>query len=198
MAIFILVIAFLIWFFGGLGLLRTLRAYGTQSYHGRTTRLRIWLIANPFPLGVAIIVGLFVAVVVGVGIWYVSRTNSMQTGSADIPTQVGADPEKATQPANTQICDSGNADLFTAVAADLGVKGLGKAGAVDGIPYTSCGFALNVRAAYKQLYPDGTSGDVFATSPEASNLGSIRMWCQLQGGNIIHCTGGNNAQVYIY
>ncbi len=105
---------------------------------------------------------------------------------------------KASLPPNTADCTSGTAELFTSVAADLGAKGLGEAGAVDGTPYTSCQFARNVASVYLSSYKPGESGTVRTTSPKSPNLGVISMYCWPLGPNIVKCDGGTNAHVYIY
>ncbi|NMD58118.1 MULTISPECIES: serine/threonine-protein kinase [Tsukamurella] len=97
---------------------------------------------------------------------------------------------KAAQPPNVEVCPESTGAVFGTVAADRG-------SGVPGEPYTSCGFANAVAAAYRARFTAPQSGSVAAVSPVATDLGAIAMSCT-GTTNIVTCRGGNNAIVYIY
>ncbi|WP_228461239.1 serine/threonine-protein kinase [Gordonia spumicola] len=64
-----------------------------------------------------------------------------------------------------------------------------------GTGVTTCGFAINVRAAYLAAGPMGQSRMVYASSPTTGTTYS--MACNPEQGIVI-CRGGTNAEVHIY
>ncbi len=90
-------------------------------------------------------------------------------------TQVQTTTTDPGPPPNTSQCNS-----------DVGVG--------TGTP-TSCGFAVNVRAAYLAAGPKGQARVIVASSPITGD--TYRMSCAPEGG-IVVCRGGNNAVVHIY
>lgn len=144
------------------------------------------------------------AIILGIGAVVGAPITAASTNPVPAPPVLADSPGtsttvfKASQPANTDLCASGSGEIFSSVAADLGPKGMGESGAKYAITYTSCPFAMNVRAEYLERYPVGSSGGVSATSPKSPNLGYIAMHCWAPSNNMIQCDGGNGARVYIY
>ncbi|CAM3647612.1 serine/threonine-protein kinase [Tsukamurella ocularis] len=97
---------------------------------------------------------------------------------------------KAAQPPNTEVCPGDTGQVFGTVAADIRNKAAGGR-------FTSCPFALATAADYRAKYTAPQSGVTSAASPDHPELGVITMTC-VGGGNIVTCTGGNQAIVYIY
>ncbi|MBN3458377.1 hypothetical protein JNN96_30515 [Mycobacterium sp. DSM 3803] len=104
-------------------------------------------------------------------------------------------PVKASNPPNTIECPPSSSGLFQSVAADLGVDGLGPAGSAH---WTSCEFARNVRDEYIRNFNMGEHGTISTTSPRAPDQGYIRMTCDAIADNMVKCSGGKGAFVYIY
>lgn len=144
------------------------------------------------------------AIILALGATVGTPTTAASTNPVPAPPVLADSPGtapmvfKASQPPNTDLCTSGSGEVFSSVAADLGPKGMGDSGAKYGISYTSCPFAMNVRAEYMQRYAMGSSGEVRTTSPKSPNLGYISMHCWAPSNNMIQCDGGNGARVYIY
>ncbi|MCA0155146.1 serine/threonine protein kinase [Tsukamurella sp. M9C] len=121
-----------------------------------------------------------------------TTTTVAPTSEATTTTSPSATPTvtKAAQPPNVEVCVGSTSAVFGTVAADRG-------SGVPGEPYTSCGFANVIAAAYRAQFTAPQSGSVSGVSPNATNLGSIAMSCT-GTTNVVTCRGGNNAIVYIY
>ncbi|KXP11467.1 hypothetical protein AXK57_09080 [Tsukamurella pulmonis] len=118
-----------------------------------------------------------------------TATTSAETTTTTAPPTTTTAP-KAAQPPNVEVCEGSTGAVFGTVAADRG-------SGVAGQPYTSCGFATAVAAAYRARFTAPESGSVSAVSPAAPDLGAIAMACT-GATNIVTCRGGNNAIVYLY
>lgn len=85
-------------------------------------------------------------------------------------------------PAGVSLCTTNSGELFSRAGIGSSV--------------TTCGFADAVRSAYLASGADGGPATVEAYS-EATEQ-SYTMQCAPAGENIVRCTGGNDAVVYIY
>ncbi|WP_333618344.1 hypothetical protein [Dietzia sp.] len=101
--------------------------------------------------------------------------------STVVPTTRPA-PERPSTPAGASPCSDSGAHLFGRAATGSSV--------------TTCGFANAVRDAYAGSGAGGGPRTVSAFSPTTGQ--SYSMYCAPAGTNVVQCTGGNNAVVYVY
>ena len=145
-----------------------------ESGGGRTTQMVL-----------AGFIGLLVAALIGLGIYYFGFANKNDDATAASPSTTTL---TSTVPPTGQPAQTGPAAPPAGSTPCSSVVGIG-----SGV--TSCEFAANVRAAYLASGADGASRVVSATSPVTGQ--TYQMSCGPESG-IVVCRGGNNAVVHIY
>ncbi|WP_415973592.1 hypothetical protein [Rhodococcus sp. 077-4] len=151
--------------------------------------------------GMWIVVAVLVVVAVilgGVFAWLILRDNGNPAvasagaapssaiaveGAAPDPSSMGSPQTAATLPAGAQTCPA-------TVASSSGLRGSAVGSAV-----TSCPFAEEVRLAYTRSGSDRNSRTVVASSPVTGKR--YEMNC-VSSTQLVTCTGGENAVVYLF
>lgn len=108
--------------------------------------------------------------------------SAVQGAHSQTPAQSTAAPVRPAQPAGASQCSDLGAGLFARSGAGSGA--------------TSCPFADAVRNAYAASGANGSPRTVSASSPVTGQTYS--MSCVPSGTNVVVCTGGNDAVVYVY
>ncbi|MEU7628879.1 protein kinase [Nocardia sp. NPDC049220] len=166
-------------------------------------------IVLPMMIGVLTVVVLAVGGAIG---WQVLGSGRSETSSADLqseaPAVPPAGPSGRTPNTSSAPAAATSSPKQTSVTLPTGATPCGQGQSVSGAltksavgtAVTSCAFAEEVRRAYVQLGTaqnaarDGTRA-VLATSPVTGQ--TYTMNCQLSG-QLVTCSGGENAVVYVY
>ncbi|MGV9819685.1 protein kinase domain-containing protein [Nocardia xishanensis] len=155
------------------------------------------------PLLFAVVV-IVVVTVSGAVVWQtMSRetvTDTASQGRTDTPLTTARAPGAAatsaprtTAPASTSNAPARLPDGATPCGAGQGTGAFSRAAIGNAV--TSCPFAEEVRKAYAAAGSAGGSRSVVAVSPVTGR--SYTMTCAAQG-QVVTCTGGENAVVYVY
>lgn len=155
---------------------------------------------------VAIVVLVAIISVLGTVLWFTTGGFSTQSqASPSTSTQfvtAEAEPEQAGSP-STMAVSAEAAPAAPVVPATpsgaylcstSGSAPFARAGA--GSSATSCPFAGSVRDSYRASGAGGGAATISAYSPVTGT--SYTMYCAPAGTNVVQCTGGNNAVVYVY
>ena len=129
------------------------------------------------------LIGLLVAALIGVGVYYLGFRDSGSDSAAPrtttltstVPPTADATAQAGGSPSGATVCGEG-------VAAGSAV--------------TSCPFAIEVRRAYLAAGPMGQARTVRAFSPVTGD--SYAMTCVVESSAVVTCRGGSNAVVHIY
>ncbi|WP_234391165.1 serine/threonine-protein kinase [Nocardia suismassiliense] len=164
------------------------------------------------PILIAVVVIVVVAVVGVVG-WQVFTSTNVakptdQQATAPVPTAGPQQPQAPGSPSAPPATSSTPAKTTTAVPLPAGAKPCtqGDSGSgsftksATGSAATTCAFAEEVRRAYAEASPGSTTSrnaprTVVATSPVTGR--TYTMNC-LSEGQLVTCSGGENAVVYVY
>lgn len=114
-----------------------------------------------------------------------SGADGEQSAAAQKPSSAAPSSTKRKRPdppAGVSLCGTADGELFS------------RAGSANSV--TSCPFAQSVRDAYVASGADGKAATVSAYSPVTGRTYSMN--CTPAGENVVRCTGGNNAVVYVY
>lgn len=110
------------------------------------------------------------------------RQESSAPSSTQPSTPSSTKPRRPDPPAGVSLCGTADGELF--------------ARSGSGNSVTSCPFAQSVRDAYVATGAEGGAATVQAHSPVTGQ--TYTMACSPAGENVVRCTGGNNAVVYVY
>lgn len=125
---------------------------------------------------------------VGLGVYWFTRDDGTDTAAPETTTPtVTATVEPGPEP-DPEPEDTGPAPPPPGSSPCTDLAGVGS-------DVTSCPFAINVANAYLAAGPKGESRTVRASSPVTGDTYTMR--CAPQG-DIVVCTGGNNAVVHVY
>ena len=183
--------------------------YGGFGYQGQpqwapeATRRR----TSPALIVAVVAIVLLVAAisVLGTLLWLGSGTTSTQGAAATSTHFVTAEeePDSADSASTMPVVEPASPAPAPAVPAtpagayqcsSLGGGPFARAGA--GSSSTSCPFASSVRDSYLASGAGGGAATISAYSPVTGT--SYTMYCAPAGTNVVQCTGGNNAVVYVY
>lgn len=154
---------------------------------------------------VAIVVLVAAISVLGTLLWFGVGNTSTQ-GAAATSTHfvtAEAEPDSAESASTMPVVEPSAPAPAPAVPAtpagayqcsSLGGGPFSRAGA--GSSATSCPFASSVRDSYLASGAGGGAATISAYSPVTGT--SYTMYCAPAGSNVVQCTGGNNAVVYVY
>ena len=152
-------------------------------------------------MGLLLVLGILVAAIAGVGVWFAMDRFASPDDTADVAVAEAVDQQttdqQATAPNTLPAAPTAAAPTYVPGPPPPDNQACpGATGVGTGYPqWTGCEFAINVRNAYVAGGPLGQSRTVNGWAPQQQKY--YVMTCDPYAG-IIACRGGNQAVVYVY